>query len=394
MTLAYIPGLALAAGAQLPWRAAGLRLGIRNMALAAGAGVLVAGPWYLRSARSVYDNLVGQGYGEGAAVFGRHYAFTSWGYWTKELRLDLKYLYLPLAGTLLLAFLLAFAYRMARERRFPRPTLPRSDHAIALLSLVLVVLEGYLVLTTSRNEGTAFALPWIPTLVVLGVSALSSIPARSVRMGLATVLVIVSVGAIGSKSGWLAPLAKPTTVSVPGLGSVIVTNGRGIIQTEVQSAGYDIGPVTHPLPAMHRRWLPFARDLLAWSMRRAEGRGEPLTLTVGLEDEILSNSRFRLAAQLWFHRYVGVDYLRPYPDGDNVAAYRRQLDSPRQVNALMIGNPSPVKHPRIVITRSKVETAARSLGFAPVKSFTLPDGRKLWMWWRDATGLRASSHGG
>ncbi len=391
MTLSYIPGLALAAAAQLPGRAAGLRLSVRNLALASGATIIVAGPWYLRNARSVYDNLVGQGYGEGATVFGRHYAFASWGYWTKELRLDLTYLWLPLAAALLSAFLLAFAYRMARDRRVPRPTRPRTDRAVALLSLVIVVLQGYLVLTTSRNKGTAFALPWIPTLVVLGVIAVASIPVRFMRLGLATIFVAVSVSAVASKSGWFAPLATPRSVSVPGLSSVRVTDGRGIIQTEVQSAGYDIGPITHPLPAMHRRWLPYARNVLGWSIARAERRAVPLNLTVGLVEQILSNSRFRLAGQLWFHRYVGVDYLRPYPDGDNVAAYRRQLNSPRRVDALLIGNPSPVKHPRIVITRSKVETAARSLGFAPVKSFTLPDGRKLWMWWREIPRTQAGT---
>jgi hypothetical protein len=52
------------------------------------------------------------------------------------------------------------------------------------------------------------------------------------------------------------------------------------------------------------------------------------------------------------------------------------------VNALVIGDPSPVKNPNI--TRSKVEAAARSLGFTPVKSFEMPDGRIIWMWWRDA----------
>jgi hypothetical protein len=44
---------------------------------------------------------------------------------------------------------------------------------------VLVVLEGYLVLTSSRNEGTGFSLPWLPALVILGVVA-----AASFRLGL------------------------------------------------------------------------------------------------------------------------------------------------------------------------------------------------------------------
>jgi len=244
---------------------------------------------------------------------------------------------------------------------------------------VVVVLEGYLVLTSSRNEGTGFALPWLPALAILGVIAAASIPARALRVALASVLVVLSLGAVLSKSGWFGPLAKTRTVSVPGLGSVIVTDGRGIIQLEVGSAGYDIEPLTQPLPAMHRRWLPLARDVVGWSMRRAEQRGEPLHLTLGLDDLIFANSRLVLAAQLWFHRWLPVDYLRAFPDGDTVASYRRQLLSPQPENALITGEPSPYA----TITRRKVEAAARSLGFAPVKSFTMPDGRTIWIWWRE-----------
>jgi hypothetical protein len=120
-----------------------------------------------------------------------------------------------------------------------------------------------------------------------------------------------------------------------------LTDGRGIIQLEVAGDGYAIGPVTQPLPAMHRKWLPLARDVVGWSLRRAEQRGETLELTLGLDDRIFGNSRLILAAQLWFHRFLPVDYLRPYPDGDNVAAYRRQLLSPQPVNALITGDPPP-----------------------------------------------------
>jgi hypothetical protein len=383
MTVAYIPGLGLAAVAQLLMEAPDLRVRVRNLAIGTCVAGLVAGPWYLRNARSVYDNLVGVGYGEGATVFGRHYPIASWGYWTKELRLDLSYMGLPLAGAFLVCFIVAFAYLVAHHKPLIGRSRLRSAHAAAVLALVLVVLEGYLVLTTSRNEGTGFALPWLPALVILAVAAAASVPARALRVALASVLVVICLGAVVSKSGWFEPLAKVRTVSVPGFGSVMVTDGRGIIQTEVKGAGYDIGSVTQPLPAMHRRWLPLARDLDGWSLRRAEQRGEPLHLTLGLQDLILSNSRLILAAQLWFHRWLPVDYLRPYPDGDTVATYRHELQSPQRVNALIIGDPRPVKHPKIKITRSKVESAASSLGFTPVKSFRMPDGRTVWMWWRE-----------
>ena len=379
MTVAYIPGFALAAGTQFLVGAPELRVRMRNLAIAVGTTVLVAGPWYIRNARSVYDLLLGSGYGEGATPFGHHYPVASWGYWTKELRLDLSYMWLPLAAALLVCFGVALAYLVARHPRLIRASRPRSARAAAVLALVLVVLEGYLVLTSSRNEGTGFALPWVPALVILGVTAAASIPARAVRVALAGVLVVVSVGAVLSKSGWIEPLAKVRTVAVPGLGRVSVTDGRGLIQTEVAGDGYDIGRVTQPLPAMHRQWLPLARDVVGWSLRRAEQRGQPLHLTLGLDDRIFGNSRLILAAQLWFHRFLPVDYLRSFPDGDTAASYRRQLLSPQPENALITGDPPPVT----TITRRKVEAAARSLGFIPVKSFTMPDGRTIWIWWRE-----------
>jgi 4-amino-4-deoxy-L-arabinose transferase-like glycosyltransferase len=380
MTVAYIPGFALAVGTQFLVAAPELRVRMRNLAIAVGTIGLVAGPWYIRNARSVYDGLVGSGYGEGATPFGRHYPVASWGYWSKELRLDLSYLGLPLAGALLLFFGVALAYLVAGYPRLIRTGRSWSPRAAGVLALVLVVLEGYIFLTSSRNEGTGFPLPWLPALVVLGVTAVASIPARLIRVALAGVLVVVSVGAVLSKSGWLEPLATVRTVSVPGLGRVAVTDGRGLIQREVAGDGYDIRPLTQPLPAMHRQWLPLARDVVGWSLRRAEQRGEPLNLTLGLDDRIFANSRLTLAAQLWFHRFLPVDYLQSFPDGDTASSYRGQLLSPQPTNALVIGDPPPNGG---TIARGKVEGAARSLGFAPVKSFTMPDGRTIRIWWRE-----------
>jgi len=377
MTVAFIPAFILAVGTQFLVAGTSVRTKMRNLAIAAAVTALVAGPWYVRNARSVYDILASAGYGEEAAQYGPDYPLASWDFWTKELRLDLYQLGLPLAATLAVAFAVPFAYLVLRRPHVAR-RLPRSVGAAGILALLLVALEGYLALSSSRNQGTAFALPWLPALIVLGVVAAASIPARAVRGALASAFVVVSVVTVVSKSGWTEPLAASRTVSVPGLGSVVVTDGTGIIQREVAGAGYDVEPVTRPLPAMHREWLPLAREVVGWSLSRADERDEPLGLMLGSDDLLFSNWRLILAAQLEFHRFQPVGYLTTFPGGDTVASYRAQLlEKPR--NAFVSFDPAPYG----TITRGKAEAAARSLGFAPVKRFTMPDGRTLWIWWRD-----------
>jgi len=101
-------------------------------------------------------------------------------------------------------------------------------------------------------------------------------------------------------------------------------------------------------------------------------------VTLGIDDGLFTWSRLNLAAQLWFHRYLPVGYLRASDGGDTVASYRRQIVSDGK-DVVITGE----EMPGATITRSKVEHAVRALGFVPVKSAALPDGRRIWIWWRD-----------
>jgi len=376
MTVAYLPGLALAALVAVPpglWRSR-----VRNLVLALLALFVVAGPWYGRHAHDVYHYLFGTGYGAEAAAYGPRYAFLSWAYWSRELRADLYYLWLPLSVVVALSLLAAGGQALLYRRGFRIGCVVATPFARAVTGLVLVVVEGYVALTSSRNVGSAFPLPWLPALVVLGVLAAASLRSEHLRAVLATAFVAVSFAALLAKSGSVAIAARERSVHLPGLGSVVVSDGRGVIQQIVEGAGYDIGSPARPLPSEHRRWLPLERRITGWAISNARVAAEPVHLTLGLDDPLLGNTRLHLAGQLWYHQDLAVDYLRSAVGGDTVAAYRRQLEVPRPENELV----TEQARPGSTISRSKVEAAARSLGFMRVRSLRLPDGRPIWLWWR------------
>jgi len=130
---------------------------------------------------------------------------------------------------------------------------------------------------------------------------------------------------------------------------------------------------------MHKRWLPFEHAVMGSLIRTAAAARRPLRLVLGMDDGLFSNTRLNLAATLWYHRYRPsfVSYLMTFPDGDNVESYRRQLTDKR-ATALITGEQRPGQ----AISQPKVEEAARLLSFARLRSFRMPDGRTIWIWWR------------
>jgi hypothetical protein len=245
--------------------------------------------------------------------------------------------------------------------------------------LLAFVLEGYLVLTTSTNEGTAFALPWLPALVVLAVAAAARTGPTAVRSALAILLVATAVLGVTMKSGFVTTLATPRSVSVPVLDHVPLLDGRGIIQRTVAAAGYPIGDPTERLPSMHRRWLPLARRVTALVLGRAAREHLSPTLIVAMDDELFNNTRLRLAAALWFHRYLPVGRLTAAAGEDRPSVYAQKLRASR-ATALVMAPPGPGAPS--TLTQANVAAGARQAHFRRLQTFVLPDGRPLQVWWR------------
>jgi hypothetical protein len=237
---------------------------------------------------------------------------------------------------------------------------------------------GYLVLSTTSNQGTAFALPWLPALILLAVAAAASLPWRPLRLGLAAVVAAVSVYDLAIKSG-IDGLSEPASADVPVLDRVTVLDGRDVIYRELEEYGQAVpSPPPSRLPALHREWGSFARRAIR--IATAATGGNPRVL-VGTGDWVLSSTRLQLASELEYHRRIWVEPAR-LGGPDSVEFYRRRLAESR-VNVVLVSDPPRVRLNGV--TRSRLEAAARQLGFRQIARLRVPDGRRAALWWRPAT---------
>jgi Dolichyl-phosphate-mannose-protein mannosyltransferase len=383
MTIAYLPGFAAAAGLPI-LLGAQRRAALINFLLLCASGAALAALWYLPNATSVGSYLLNFGYGAESEAYGAEHSLLSVAYWTREVGSVFDELYFPLGAALAISAVAALiSALLRRRRRHPSREQLRvwllGDAALA----AVIVLEGYIALTSSKNQGTAFALPWLPVLIVLVCAAVAMTPQRPVRIAAASLLAAVSLLNLTMKSGFVPGIGEPRTADLPLLGETAVTDGRGIVEIEVAAAGYPVGSPTKPMPRLQKEWLPFAGDLARSLTEYSERRGEEPNLGWGFDDLLLNNTRVALGSELALHRQLPTVFLKPFPDGDSAASYRAQLEEAGS-NLLVVGERGPGTT-GIHLTRHRVEVAARRLGFHRVRRFAAPDGRELAVWWRKIT---------
>jgi hypothetical protein len=251
--------------------------------------------------------------------------------------------------------------------------------------LAIVPFVGYLVLSSSKNEGTGFILPLLPPLTVLAVASVARLERQSVRLGLASLFVIVCAGNLLMKSGYVPLLATPRTLPVPGLGSLSVLDGRGLIQVEVAAAGYPVKSATEPLPDIHKRWLPAMHALTTFASSYALERRQTPRVVFATDDQIFNTTRFELAAALSVDNAAQSSLIGSGPDTDRVSHYRARLEYLKP-NFIEIAPPVP-RRGRVGITQMFVTVAARSLRYRQVYRFSLPDGRRGALWYREQPAL-------
>ena len=202
---AFVPSLVVSALVLAVLRPGHRRARLTNLGLWAFSAVATASVWYAENWRYVYEYLTGFGYGSQSAQYGTPHSRFSWEYWTAEGRIVAeRSLYAPLSLALLVCLLGGVGALFVMHRRRWKQALTEFVRSDAVVP-TLVVLEGYLMLTSSQNDGTGFWVPLVPSLAILCIAALWHVPWRAARTLLAATLVCVSAFNIVMKAGVSPP---------------------------------------------------------------------------------------------------------------------------------------------------------------------------------------------
>lgn len=344
MTIAYVPAVLAGVAIPLLLADADRRPRLRNLGVLAGVTAAVAALWWVPSWDAVWPYLRGTGYGAGAAAYGTSHSILSGEFWTSDLRRTVSELQVPLAASLLVC-LAAAVPRVRRGLRRPEVVL-----------LLCVVVGGWLALTTTRNQGTAFELPWLPALIVLAVACAAGVRRRGLRLALAAALATVSVWNLLVTSGVDETFSRPRLAD----GQLLV-DGLGLVHRKSAFHGYRPAIPPQRLPALHRRWDELDEALA----RFVAGRVREPAVGVATGDYFITETRVHLASVLHLER-----------------AFRHGLvRAPGEVGAwnVLVTAEQP-RRPAYAVDRAAVEDAARSEGFAPARTFRAPDGRGVVVW--------------
>jgi hypothetical protein len=369
--------------AALVVRLAAVRAGARQwFRAAAGLAVaaIVAGSWYTATWRPVWNYLTGYAYGIEAANYGPQRSPLSISWWTARfVHVVNVEIYAPLlvaAVVSVVILLLSLNQRPPRERslaatlRSPRST----------VGIVLVV--DYLILTSTRNVGSDFELPLVPAAFALLFAAVS----QTGRRRRAVALAVASAAAAFSFIAAEGILPGPPMRTEVGLGrlQVVAYDDRGPL---VYYGMRFLPPTSVGTESAVRRWETSNVDLLRLLFSEADAHGKPDPVVFfAVQDAFVNTNSLALGAQ---ERGIPLRIGLLVPAREAGESYAAQLQDPMRglPDVIIVGRPSSIRAGAVAfapeVDMTRVRRAALHDGFRPSGGLTLPDGRRMELWWRE-----------
>ncbi|MEV6905425.1 glycosyltransferase family 39 protein [Amycolatopsis sp. NPDC051071] len=382
MAIAFVPALVLAALIQAVWPP-DRRKRLKWFALAAVVGAGVAALWLAPNGVRVYRYLTGFGYGKQSVEFGSEAGVFNPAAWAERLRLLISDHGLPHAVLLCAGLIAAIVVAISKLRTGgPVKETLRSMVASPLFPSALLVAEGGVAVLTSKNMGTAFFLPLIPSMTVLALWGFFRAH-RSLRKALPFVVAVVGVVALVPFVDLRLPTARHWEAQLPVLGSAKITDGRGVPQIYPDPGS----KATEQLSVeTAREWHSVAE----WAAQQVvDNHAVGGASGFGFRDRLFNTNSLQLEMLRRFGYGVALPQISPTEDGNTEPDYRIWLTEFHGSNSgdasktcLLFTASGTINEYEPKVDPPSMASAAAASGFTPIATRPLPNGRSVTLWRR------------
>jgi 4-amino-4-deoxy-L-arabinose transferase-like glycosyltransferase len=362
MTLGFIPCVGAASLAyvifeQDRW------VRIARLTVAGVVAVLTSLTWLWKSGSFVWRYLFDFGYGSRAVEYGPK---TTWLGSAQDLTdRTVHQLYLPhtlIIGVSLVAGVVVLIRAASAQRLVPTLRSPLTPFAVFSVLCVIV-------LSSTRNEGSAFIAPALPAVYVVVAAVLYAIAgsaSRWVSLAVAAVALVAFLPFVDLR--W--SLAAPHWVETP-FTSIMVTNGSG---TEQQyEAAFDLNTDE---PEQTEAW----KLLNARTAKRLGGK----PTAMGFRAVVYNVNTLGLANYLANWTDLEMTQIEPVAIGEGLDNHKAWLSpggaASRACTLLTAAGDQAEFSP--LVNTPILEQAAKEVGFAQVDEWSMPNGRLVRMWTR------------
>ncbi len=375
MTVAFVPGLALAAAAAALSDAADRARRLLLLAGSFAVALLAAATWLVPNGRMVAQYLLDFGYGSHAAEYGPQVSEFGAEAWQATAISLVQNIYLPHFMVLLCGFLALVAMAFGKALSAPVPVTLRHLRRSPLVPILLFAAEALTALTTSGNKGSAFLAPIVPALLAVSAWALWRVaPWRPVRAALATACAAACVMA-ALPLAWLdSPITREWVTPFPILGYVTVTDGRGNIQRYEANAGYGATGTSQPIdPAASRAWV----QLSDWTSGHL---AESAIFAFGFRHALYNVNTVNLLHALRTGHMLGARQVDPVTYPATIDGYQAWLHDDAQDACVLLTSDQERGDFVPLVDQVLMAEAARSSGFVPGETWPMPDGQVITLW--------------
>jgi Dolichyl-phosphate-mannose-protein mannosyltransferase len=379
MAIAFIPGMVFGAFLYAVSVSDARRERLGNFFVAIGASALTAATWLIFSGWYVAAYLLSFGYGSRAVEFGQERALVSIDTLRRLFQLVAFHVFVPhflLIGIGLMCVLVV-GWKAARggARDFLRDMLQSP-----LIVLAATVGIGMIALVTSRNQGSAFVAPLLPPLIALAVCEAWAVSRSRLYHSIVALVggvtaIVVALPFVGN----LALLPAQKNVLFPFLGWVPVSDNRGTIQIYLD--GNSPRPIGHDAASASLWWQLVKRTNAAIA---AHGGPNPV-IAQGFRHHVYNVNLIGLDHLISTGERWPLFFVEPIVSGDSPEGYRTWLTTGAAARAnLLLTAPGDDGEFRPLVQTPALEEAARSLGFEPVQTWEMPNGRQVTLWRRNS----------